>query len=66
MSACRQFSGELIFPFEDGEAAEVPIIEEFLDRVALDAGERQAEAGPAVQMMTLHSAKADRCCLPYW
>ncbi len=57
VSACRQFNGELVFPFEDSDAAEVPIIEEFLDRVALDAGERQTEAGPAVQMMTLHSAK---------
>jgi len=62
VSACRQFTGELVFPLADPEiaAAEVPetsVLEEFLDHVALDAGERQSESGPAVQMMTLHSAK---------
>jgi len=62
VSACRQFTGELVFPISDPEiaAAEVPeisVLEEFLDHVALDAGERQSESGPAVQMMTLHSAK---------
>ncbi|HEY5646182.1 MAG TPA: DNA helicase II [Pseudomonadales bacterium] len=62
VSACRQFTGELVFPISDPEISspEVPetsVIEEFLDHVALDAGERQSESGPAVQMMTLHSAK---------
>ena len=33
------------------------MLEEFLDQVALDSGDRQAESGPSVQMMTLHSAK---------
>jgi DNA helicase-2/ATP-dependent DNA helicase PcrA len=41
----------------DGDRAEVSMLEEFLDQVALDSGDRQAESGPSVQMMTLHSAK---------
>jgi DNA helicase-2/ATP-dependent DNA helicase PcrA len=62
VSACRQFTGELVFPLADpeiasAEVAETSVLEEFLDHVALDAGERQSESGPAVQMMTLHSAK---------
>jgi DNA helicase-2/ATP-dependent DNA helicase PcrA len=57
VSACRQFSGELVFPLTDSDAAETSMLEEFLDQVALDSGERQAESGPSVQMMTLHSAK---------
>lgn len=57
VSACRQFSGELTFPLGDQMAREVSVMEEFLDQVALDAGERQAESGPSVQLMTLHSAK---------
>ncbi len=57
VSACRQFSGEQVFPLLADDAEQVSILEEFLDQVALDAGDRQAEAGPAVQMMTLHSAK---------
>ena len=57
VSACRQFIGELSFPFEDGERAEVPVLQEFLDQVALDSGDRESQSGPAVQMMTLHSAK---------
>ncbi|MGD8416537.1 MAG: DNA helicase II [Pseudomonadales bacterium] len=62
VSACRQFTGELVFPVAAPEVSspEVPettVLEEFLDQVALDAGERQSESGPAVQMMTLHSAK---------
>jgi DNA helicase II / ATP-dependent DNA helicase PcrA len=57
VSACRQFSGELAFPFEDSRAAERSMLAEFLDQAALDSGERQAEAGACVQMMTLHSAK---------
>ena len=60
ISACRQFTGEMLFPAassnaEDGEQR--PVLEQFLDQVALDSGERQSESGPAVQMMTLHSAK---------
>lgn len=63
VSACRSFNGELVFPGAPGEGeldsnqAEVTELQEFLDSVALDSGERQAESGPAVQMMTLHSAK---------
>jgi DNA helicase-2/ATP-dependent DNA helicase PcrA len=57
VSACRQFSGELIFPLTDGDRAEVSTLGEFLDQVALDSGDRQADSGPSVQMMTLHSAK---------
>jgi len=37
--------------------SEVSVLQEFLDQVALDAGDRQANQGPSVQMMTLHSAK---------
>ena len=60
VSACRQFTGELVFPVPEvpeDAAGEASILEEFLDQVALDAGDRQADAGPALQMMTLHSAK---------
>ncbi len=57
VNACRQFSGELVFPFTDSDDAEVSVLQEFLDQVALDAGDRQAQQGPSVQMMTLHSAK---------
>jgi len=58
VSACRQFTGELIFPVpaDDGKASQ-SVLTEFLDTVALDAGERQSESGPSVQLMTLHSAK---------
>ena len=57
VAACRQFSGDLVFPFEDGDRAEVSVLQEFLDQMTLDAGDRQAAQGPSVQMMTLHSAK---------
>ena len=57
VSACRQFTGDLVFPLEDGDRAEVSVLQEFLDQVALDAGDRESQTGPAVQMMTLHSAK---------
>ena len=57
VSAARQFSGELAFPLQDVEAVEVSTLREFLDQAALDAGETQAGSGPAVQLMTLHSAK---------
>ena len=57
VSAARQFTGELVFPLQDDDAAEVSILQEFLDQAALDAGDAQAGSGPAVQLMTLHSAK---------
>lgn len=49
VNACRNFEPE------DNDAAVLP---QFLDQVALDAGDRQAnEDQDAVQLMTLHSAK---------
>ena len=57
VSACRQFSGDLVFPFEDSDRSEVSVLQEFLDQMTLDAGDRQSAQGPSVQMMTLHSAK---------
>ena len=57
VNATRQFTGELVFPLQDDDAAEVSMLQEFLDQAALDAGEAQAGSGPAVQLMTLHSAK---------
>ena len=57
VSACRQFSGDLVFPFEDSDRAQVSVLQEFLDQMTLDAGDRQSAQGPSVQMMTLHSAK---------
>ncbi len=57
VSACRQFSGEMVFPFADSGGAEMSTLQEFLDQVALDAGDRGANQGPCLQMMTLHSAK---------
>ena len=53
--ACRQFSQDLVFPLAPEE--ENNPLADFLDQVALDSGESQADSGPAVQMMTLHSAK---------
>jgi len=57
VSACRQFAGEMVFPLSDSENAETSVLREFIDQVALDSGDRQANEGPCVQMMTLHSAK---------
>ena len=57
VNAARQFTGELVFPLQNDDAAEVSELQEFLDQAALDAGEAQAGSGPAVQLMTLHSAK---------
>jgi len=57
VNACRQFSGELVFPLADSEGSEVTLLQEFLDQVSLDSGDRQTNEGPSVQMMTLHSAK---------
>ena len=57
VSAARQFSGELVFPLQDADQAMVSELQEFLDQAMLDAGDRETSSGPAVQMMTLHSAK---------
>lgn len=57
VSACRQFTGDLVFPVLEAEQAPTTILEEFLDQTALDSGERQSDSGPCVQLMTLHSAK---------
>ena len=49
ITACRNF---------EAEDNDLPILPQFLDQVALDAGDRQAdEDQDAVQLMTLHSAK---------
>jgi len=49
VGACRNF---------EPEDADQPILPQFLDQVALDSGDRQAdEDQDAVQLMTLHSAK---------
>ena len=49
VSACRSF---------EPEDPDVPILPQFLDAAALDAGESQADGDvPAVQLMTLHAAK---------
>jgi len=49
VTACRGF---------EPEDSEQPALPQFLDQAALDAGDRQADAGEdAVQLMTLHSAK---------
>ncbi len=49
VSACRNF---------EAEDNDLPVLPQFLDQVALDAGDRQAdEDADAVQLMTLHSAK---------
>ena len=57
--ACREFRDDLVFPLaEDGRDNEpVTELNEFLDQAALESGEYQAEVGPSVQLMTLHSAK---------
>ena len=49
VGACRNF---------EAEDKDLPILPQFLDQVALDSGDRQAdEDQDAVQLMTLHSAK---------
>ena len=58
VTACRQFPRVLVFPGdevgeEDSQATE---LDEFLDHAALESGDYQS-GGPAVQMMTMHSAK---------
>jgi DNA helicase II / ATP-dependent DNA helicase PcrA len=60
VSACRQFSGELMLPIgtDGSEAAAPSLLDEFLDHAALEAGDRQSgDDGHSVQLMTLHSAK---------
>ncbi len=49
VDAARQFE-------YDGEE-DMPIMAAFLAHAVLESGERQAESGDAVQLMTLHSAK---------
>ena len=55
--ACAQFGREPLLPNDagDGEGS-ASELGEFLDQAALESGDFQS-AGPAVQMMTLHSAK---------
>lgn len=60
VSACRQFTGEVVLPLTDsGEARPgQSLIEEFLDQAALESGDHQGDVdGNCVQLMTLHSAK---------
>jgi DNA helicase-2/ATP-dependent DNA helicase PcrA len=60
VTACRQFSGELMFPLDAAgdDREELPLLDQFLDQAALEAGEHQSDAdGRCVQLMTLHSAK---------
>src|SRR5690606_15691840 len=55
VNACRVFTPQDGTADVEGETSD---LQEFLDTVALDAGENQAdEYEDAVQMMTLHSAK---------
>ena len=57
VNACSEFGRELVFPNDGGEADEnATELQEFLDQAALESGDYQS-GGPAVQMMTLHSAK---------
>ena len=62
LRACRQFGSEAVFPLapagEDGEdrGPALSELDEFLDQAALQSGDYQS-GGPAVQLMTLHSAK---------
>ena len=58
VGACRNF---------EPEDADQPILPQFLDQVALDSGDRQAdEDQDAVQLMTLHSAKGLEFPLVFW
>ena len=61
VAACRRFETERTFPLDPrgdgGDEDEGSVLDDFLDQAALESGEYQAEAGAAVQMMTLHSAK---------
>ncbi|MEE3278216.1 MAG: 3'-5' exonuclease, partial [Pseudomonadota bacterium] len=57
--ACREFRDDLVFPLAEDGGDNEPVSElnAFLDQAALESGEYQAEVGPSVQLMTLHSAK---------
>ncbi len=57
--ACREFRDDLVFPLAEDGGGNEPVSElnAFLDQAALESGEYQAEVGPSVQLMTLHSAK---------
>ncbi|MCP5183463.1 MAG: DNA helicase II [Pseudomonadales bacterium] len=55
--ACRLFSADSMSPLEVSAEGPSSVLVEFLDQVALDAGDTQGNDGPAVQLMTLHSAK---------
>ena len=57
-TACRQFGRDLVFPVEDTgeEESQASELDEFLDQAALESGDYQS-GGPALQMMTMHSAK---------
>jgi DNA helicase-2/ATP-dependent DNA helicase PcrA len=63
VTACAEFAPEVRFPLDaDGvgrpPAGTLPLIEEFLAHVTLEAGEAQADAtSSAMQLMTLHAAK---------
>ena len=59
VTACRQFGRALVFPVDaigEEDAGQTAELDEFLDQAALESGDYQS-GGPAVQMMTLHSAK---------
>lgn len=57
VSACRAFTG-VDLPEGGDQEGPIPLLNQFLDSAALDAGEGQAdEFEDAVQLMTLHSAK---------
>ena len=56
INACRQFGRELVFPLDATDDDQTSELDEFLDHAALESGDYQS-GGPAVQMMTLHSAK---------
>ena len=57
VTACRQFARNPVFPAEEGEEdSQASELDEFLDQAALLSGDHQS-GGPAVQMMTMHSAK---------
>ena len=58
VTACRQFGRDLVFPVENTgeEESQASELEEFLDQAALESGDYQS-GGPALQMMTMHSAK---------
>ena len=57
INSCAEFGRQIVVAENTGEdAGPATELEEFLGHAALEGGEHQS-AGPAVQMMTLHSAK---------